>query len=255
MSYRVVYLPDIHTPMEDKFSLAAVKTYLFKTQPDEIIIGGDFLDLNCISSHNAKNLRAVEGQTIEKDIKYANTVLDSLQAVCPVKFTYIEGNHEFRLNRYVDANPRMAGILEVPKLLRLAERRIKWVPQWSKGTVHKIGKATFLHGELTCDNHAKAMVSSYGDNVFYAHCHDVQSYSKKTKGDNKTRVGQSLGCLCSYAQAYMRGTTSRWQQGFGVFHFMPDGHFNYYVVRIFNHRFISPEGVLYDGKELMRKAA
>ncbi len=253
---RVVYLPDVHVPFEDRFTLAAVEQYLSDIQPNEIIIGGDFMDLNCISSHNKENLRAVEKTTLDKDFIYGNKVLDRWQKKFRgARWTYLEGNHEYRLNRYVDANPRLEGILDNPRLLRLKDRGITWIPSWSKGKTYTIGKATFLHGESVSDLHAKGMVSAYGDNVFYGHTHDIQSYSKKTKGDHKTRIGQSLGCLCSYEQAYMRGTTSRWQQGFGVFHFMPDGFFNHYVVSVFKHRFISPEGWVYNGKEILRRAA
>ena len=40
----------------------------------------------------------------------------------------------------------------------------------------------------------------------------------------------------------MRGRPSKWQQGFGVFHFQPNGFFNFFQVRIFKHSFIAPEG-------------
>jgi hypothetical protein len=167
--------------------------------------------------------------------------------------TMIEGNHDYRLERYIDANPQLRGSIEFSKLLRLEKRGYKYVPHWSKGKVHRVGKATFIHGDYTSRHHAAQTVGAYEDNVFYGHTHDIQSSSKTAKGNNKTKIGQSLGCLCLYNPDYMRGTPSKWQQAFGVFWFLPDGFFNYMPVHIFNHRFVSPEGQVYDGREIMRR--
>lgn len=237
--------------------MAAVEAYMADLQPDEIIYLGDLLDLNCISAHNLGNLRAVESTRLLKDFDAANAMLDRHAELTPLtkRRTYAEGNHEFRASRWVDANPQMEGIIDIEKNLRLKERGIKYYKSWSKGEVHRIGKAAFVHGIYTSTNHAKNHVDAYGENVFYGHVHDVQAHSKTTHGDNKTIIGQSLGCLCDYKQDYMKGHPSKWQQAFGVFNFFPDGFFNYYVVSIFKHRFISPEGWVYSGVELSRKGA
>lgn len=252
--YHLIYLPDIHTPAEDRKTFTAVENYLKDSQPVEIVIGGDFTNLDCISSHNITNLRAVEGTRIQRDMDYANRFLDRLQGACPgtKKWVYIEGNHEYRLNRYVDIHPQMAGILEIPTLLNLAGRGFKWVPQWSAGEVHKVGKANFIHGEIEGDLHAKKMVTAYEDNVFYGHTHDIQAYSKVSKGTEKTHIAQSFGCLCEYGQPYMRGKADKWQQAFGDFYFTPDGFFTYFVVPIFKHRFTAPNGAIYDGNKLSK---
>lgn len=249
---RVLCLPDMHVRAKsgghDGRSLKAVEGYMADHKWDEVIYIGDFMDFNCVSSHNIGNLRAVSGETIEADYEVGNEILDRHQKLCPkAKFTLIEGNHEFRIERYVDANPVMAGTLEVVYGLRLRQRRINWVRFWSRGEVYKLGKATFIHGIYTNEFHAKKHVQQYGRNVFYGHGHDVQCYSQIWMGDNDTIVGQSLGCLCDYRQSYIRGKPTRWQQAIGVFYFQPSGVFNYYVPMIFNHGFTSPEGKRYQG--------
>ena len=93
------------------------------------------------------------------------------------------------------------------------------------------------------------MVDYYGVNIFFGHNHDIQGFSKVNRGKNKTLVGQSLGCLCNYEQGYIQGNPTNWQQAFGIFYFFPNGHFTYYIPRIFNHKFISPEGKVYDGNK------
>ncbi len=243
-------LPDIHTPYEDKRSLLAVEKMMADHRFDTYLLIGDFVDLDCISSHNKNNLRAVEGKRLMLDYQHAGEVLDRHQKIIrannkQAEFVYIEGNHEHRIERYIDANPAIEGMFEVPTALEFGRRKIKWVPFWSKGAVHTIGKATFIHGRYTNDHHAKKHIQRYGCNVFYGHLHDVQSYSAEMMGEGNTLVGQSLGCLC-LPQKYMQGAPDRWQQAFAVFEFFPDGLFTYNVVRIFKHRFIY-NGKVYEG--------
>lgn len=215
---------------------------------DEVVYLGDFMDFGLISSHNKDNLRAVAGRQLDNEYAIGSEILDRHQKLAPhATLTLLEGNHEHRIERYVDANPVLEGKVEVDQGLELTRRKIKWIRFWSKGDVLKIGKARFIHGAYTNQYHAKKHVEAYGHSVFYGHTHDVQLFSKELKGDNKTIVGQSLGCLCNYNQPYMRGKPNKWQQAFAVFYFLPNGHFTYYVPFIFNHTFVSPEGKVYEG--------
>src|ERR1035438_2762283 len=72
---RVLVLPDLHLRPacngepsgEDVQSLAAVERYVKDYKWDEVVQLGDLMSWDCISSHNLKNLRAVEGRTIQKE--------------------------------------------------------------------------------------------------------------------------------------------------------------------------------------------
>jgi hypothetical protein len=250
---KVLVIPDVHCRAkqggEDRRSLAALEKYMADHSKDwaEVVYIGDVLDLNCISSHNAGNLRAVEGETIEQDYAVGYKLFKKHRMLAPnAKITYLQGNHEFRLDRYIDANPVMEGGIEVPKGLCLKELEIDWVPCWSKGVTYSIGKATFHHGLYSCEHHAKKMVDAFGRNIFYGHQHDVQAYSKIRADRRNMIIGQSLGCLCEHQQ-YLHGRPTKWVQAFGVFHFAPSGLFQYYIPMLFNHRFTSPEGKEYVG--------
>ena len=184
--YKVIVLPDIHCPAEDRKTLAAVEEYMKDFQPDEIIYLGDFMDLNCISSHNAKNLRAVESQRILKDFDAGNKILTRHEElVSGATRTFITGNHENRLNRYVDSNPQLEGILDIRELLCLDARGYNFVPFWETGESYTIGKATFIHGEYTNDNHSKSTVGAYVENVFYGHCFDDKTEILTSSGWKK----------------------------------------------------------------------
>lgn len=246
---RVLVLPDIHVPAEDKLTLRGVERYMADHKWDEIIYLGDFMTLDVISSHNKNNLRAISGQSLSKDYAAGNVVLDRHQKIAPqAKFVLLEGNHEFRTERFINAQPQLEGLVEVPIRLDLKGRGIEWVPSWSKGKLYTKGKANYSHGKYHGRNHARKHMENYGVNIFYGHTHDEELFSKVFHGDNNTVVAHSLGCLCDYEQPYLQGSPTNWQQAFATFWFRPDGFFNYTVTKIFNHAFVSPEGVFYDGK-------
>ena len=103
---RAIVLPDLHCPEHDEQSLAAVNKFMRENSPwDYLIYLGDVLDLNCISSHNETNLRAVEGQRLLSDYRLADElILKPHEAIVrgsnrDARIIYIEGNHEDRVTR------------------------------------------------------------------------------------------------------------------------------------------------------------
>ncbi len=249
--YRVIVLSDMQIPYQDERTLSVVERYIADYKWDELIWIGDFMDFDYLSSFNEDSPRKVEGKRMANDYRYAGLIMDRQIAAASkknsdCKFTLLEGNHEYRVEKAIDKAPMLEGWVEVPTGLKLAERGVHWVKSWSKGKEYKIGKAVFIHGQYTNKYHASKMVDAYGTNIFYGHTHDVMCMPKVTKGDHKTRVGQSLGCLCEYNQSYMKGKPSNWQQAFGVFYFRPNGKFNHYIIQVDNSTFTSPEGITYE---------
>lgn len=249
---KILVLPDLHIPNEDPNAVNAVLAYANDHKPwDELILLGDLMDMNCISSHNAGNLRAIEAQNLMDDYDKGNTFLDRLEGLAR-KTVYLQGNHEYRVERYINANPQLKGSIEPEKQLHLAQRGIKWIKSWEKGEMYKVGKAVFVHGLYHNEFHAKSMVLAFESNIFYGHLHDIMSYPKVNKGEHNTKTAQSLGCLCRYNQTYILGKPTKWQQAFGIFYFLPNGNFNYYIPMIFNGCFVAPDGKIYGRRKETR---
>jgi len=216
------------------------------------------MDFEAISRFSLGQIKKVAGYNFKRDFDAYGEHLDGWseavehqarkqKAKLPKKY-FIEGNHEYRVVPYLEANPALEGLVEVPNGLGLEARGFEWVPFWSKGDKVKIGHATFIHGAYTNLAHARKHVMAYGTNIFYGHTHDVQCAPAVFRDKGKTIVGQSLGCLCE-PQEYMRGKPDNWQQAFGVFFWDEDGFFSYYVPRIHNKggvaQFIAPDGRRY----------
>lgn len=250
---KAIVLPDFQLPYIDAIALNAVEQYMADNKFDYWVQLGDYMDFEYASRWTEENLKVLSGNTFLDDYAYANEVLDRhiklVRGNNPhAEMVIIEGNHDFRPERVIEKDPRFEGLIEFHRNLRLREKNIRFVRFWSKGELYKIGNATFVHGLHTNDHHAKKMVSAFGTNIFYGHTHDIQQYSLTYKGGGKTIVGQSMGCLCKYNMPYIKGKPTRWQQGFGVFYFFPNGDFSYYIPRIIKGRFVSPEGKAYQGK-------
>lgn len=201
----MIVLPDLQVPYQDEKSLKAVEKYIADNVWDEYINLGDYIDFDSISFFSRGKPRQTEAKRIISDYDEANKILDRHQNIIlkknpSAKFTLLEGNHEHRVERYLDEYPQLEGMIEVENGLNLKKRKINWVRCYDKGNLYKIGKACFHHGKYITQMHSKKMVEYYGINIFYGHTHDVQSFSKVNYGKNETLVGQSLGCLCRYDQ-------------------------------------------------------
>lgn len=244
---RWIVLPDTHLPYEDKATYRAVESYAKDHKWDGWIQLGDLIDFNELSRFEAGNNRLDKVGAIQKSYKVAGEFLDRWRTIVGPKarMVYIEGNHEDRITQYLEKNPEGVGMLEAPNALRLSQRKIEWIPFWSQGQLFKLGNAYFCHGRATGLNHTRKMLDKYGVCLYYGHLHDIQLTSKERWGDDKTIEAGSLGCLSRYDQTYLKGNPTNWQQGFGVFHIFPDGFYSHYTVRIFKHRFVSPEGKEY----------
>ena len=250
-----VVLPDLHAPIHCERSLAAVLRYVRDIWVDELVLLGDFLDFNSISFHNSGKPRLVEGDFLGRDYAIGGLVLDEIIAAARNKnpnarIVLLEGNHEFRVTRLLDSMPQLAGVFEVPVGLELERRGVEWVPSWSEGKLHWLGKLACSHGQYTNKYHAAKMVDVHGCPIVYGHCHDVMDFPKVFRGKDETIAGVSLGCLIDTAKAtYLRGNPNNWQHAFGVCSIFPDGKFDLKVTKIFDHRFVGPlNGNVYDGR-------
>ena len=245
MVKKALVLPDMHVPFHDRKTLKAIEKYMATEKWDYLIYLGDFLDYFCISKYNEGKPGIIEGKTIIGELEEGIEVLERHLSIVRkknpnVKVYYLEGNHEARAYDFTKRFPHLRGIIEPETVLKFKKKGIKYIRSWSHGDVLSIGKANFVHGNYINLHHAKKMVEAYEDNIFYGHTHDCNSFNKTSKGNGKTKVGQSLGCLCLYPKEvdYTHGWASNWQQAFGVFYFLPDGHFNYNLIRIFKNRFV-----------------
>lgn len=119
---------DIHLPYTDFRALELALDLFADIGITDLILNGDVADFYCVNAYGPKHVEVQ--QTIETEIDSVNEFLDKVQKKLPkAKITFIYGNHEFRLERFImDKCPIFWNFLKLENHLRLEERGIDWVP-------------------------------------------------------------------------------------------------------------------------------
>src|SRR5690349_21722092 len=125
MIRRSLIIPDSHIPYHNKRAMGLVFEMAKDTEGlCEIVILGDFADFYAVNAHGKHpGLMHV----LQKEVEEVNSVLDTIDKLFPdQKKVYIEGNHEYRLERYLYQNaPALFGVTQWDLLFKLPER-----PNW-----------------------------------------------------------------------------------------------------------------------------
>lgn len=212
-------LNDIHFPYEGPAYFKALEKMRHWPDLRHIYLNGDVAEIESVSTH-PKTPRAQ--QNLLEEIVVVNQKLDTLQNRFPdVKVTYIAGNHEHRIYRYIrDMAPQLWGLFDCPKLLKFDERGWKYVDygptQWVKcGMTRDL----YLRHEPLAGGaaHAKATAEKAYVSLLYGHTHVYQQYTHKKNGPTPFNVtATSCGWLGDITQGCFdyRGSRDNWQSGF-----------------------------------------
>lgn len=130
-------VPDVHAPYHDQDAWDLMLEAGKFLSPDAIVVMGDLLDCYTVSRHSKDPSRA---GMLDSEVQAARGLLDQLDSLGAKERVFIEGNHEYRLVRYIeDKAPELYGLVSVPQLLRLEERGWEWIAyrdHKKRGTVH-----------------------------------------------------------------------------------------------------------------------
>jgi predicted phosphodiesterase len=190
-----------------------------------LVIGGDFLDLFCISKHAQGSLLLLQGLTLGQEFKAGNMVLDMLDEVGFAEKHFLFGNHEDRYERWLQKgdNAIVADAIRSPQeALKLEERGYKVYPNWKSDIVKIAPDLDIIHGLWTNIHAAKKHLEEADRDVIFGHTHRFQTYhtAKKT-GYNIGGLFDKNGLGLNYANIYVR--TNKWVNGFGVVTVFDDG--------------------------------
>jgi hypothetical protein len=124
-------LPDVQAKPDMDFSyLGRIGKYLTEKQPEKIICIGDFADMESLSSYDVGK-KSFEGRRYVKDIEAARTAMETFLG--PInQYNAVQkkngkkqykpeliltlGNHENRINRAVNDDPKLDGVLSLDDL-------------------------------------------------------------------------------------------------------------------------------------------
>lgn len=201
-------------------------------QPDEILLLGDMVDVGgFLALHHVMGYVAESSYSYDDDIAATNGFLDDLAKACPrASITYIEGNHENRVERWAltmtlrhqkDAEGlRRRNAPEF--LLKLQERNIPYIRMSQlydnlslHGTIRR-GMCYFTHGSfLKSQNAARDAVARLSGNVVFGNTHRADVYM-----GHRVNVGIiggfNPGCLCELQPVWQNTNPTDWTHGYAL---------------------------------------
>lgn len=128
---KILVIPDVQAkPGNDFTFLRKLGMYIVEKQPDVIINIGDFADMPSLSSYDVGK-KAFEGRRYMKDIEAAQEAMDTLltplwefnhkarknkEKQYKPRLVLTLGNHEERINRAVNEDAKLEGVLSIDDL-------------------------------------------------------------------------------------------------------------------------------------------
>ena len=126
---KILVLPDVQAKPGHDFSyLMRIGQYMVEKKPDIVVCIGDFADMPSLSSYD-KGKKAFEGRRYKRDIEASHEAMSAFltplvdynygkqpEDIYRPRMVLTLGNHEDRINRAVNEDPKLDGIMSVADL-------------------------------------------------------------------------------------------------------------------------------------------
>jgi UDP-2,3-diacylglucosamine pyrophosphatase LpxH len=223
--------PDTHFPFEHKRAVRLVLKVadFLGSSLKEIYFLGDLADFYYISGHG-KSHPSMKGH-LKLECDSINAFLDHIDKRYPrTKKIFIEGNHEYRLERFVtETAPALYGMIDWQTEFGLRsgpyrQARPGWrvVPYGPRQKAKVMGSALWAKHEPLSSS-AKASAARSMRNVVYGHIHRIEE-SHVVALDDDNYVNFSVGWLGDKKYDKVFGyvkNNHQWQLGFGLVYVCP----------------------------------
>lgn len=212
---KLLIIPDCHIPYHHVKAMELAQKVGKAFKPNQVILLGDFADFYAVSSHDKDPTRMLR---LEDEVKAVQAELAKFKAIGAKKNVFIQGNHCYRLERYlVKQAPELYNIISTPKILELYENGWSYTPYRQ---TYMVGNMRFSHEYGYSGKHAASKsMEAMGRNVVIGHCHRMEYVVQGTL-DGARHVGISLGWLgdAKAAEDYMHvdKIAKDWTLGMGI---------------------------------------
>jgi predicted phosphodiesterase len=229
-------LGDTHFPMHDRSTIELAVREAKDRRAVGVLLNGDIMDMHGITPF----FRPPSRERFIDEIEMAKQFLTWLRAQLPsVRIVYREGNHEFRLRRFVAE--KAAELYDLPEiqlqnLIELGKHGIEWVQDKRKVL---LGKLITLHGHEfrkgTGVNPARLAFLRATATCIVSH-HHRSSDHPQTSLDDKLFNVWSIGCACFKHPDY--DPYNQWNHGYAMVDVASDGMFSVHNRKIIDGRVV-----------------
>jgi len=252
---RIVVISDLHLPFHDPVAVKLAIKLIELVKPKIIILNGDIIDHHGIRKFTTIPKRKTHFAT-EVDInkEFLKKLIEKLKNLGVEKLYWIEGNHEFRLKRFlIDNAPELYEIdkLALPQLYDISKDVTYVEREHTPCPVEKYiaptiqaGPLHITHGDLFKSNHnviniARTHFLKLQVPMLIGHWHRNDRYLQ-TSYEGKISGFWVQGCLCLPRPEYDAGKI--WGQGVAIIDLYNNNLFNLEIVdfiRINNDKLVA----------------
>lgn len=216
----IIILNDIHFPYHDEDILESVMHYIYDSQVDMVILNGDTLDCEALSTFQDSD-RA----SFSEELDLARSFIKQLTKIArhnnsDCEFVWIDGNHEARLEKYlIRQAPELLGlsvegnkVLSIRNLMGLDE--LGWQYLSYSEFLALPGDLYIQHGHKVSKHSSSSVGNSMrdqGGSVIIGHVHRLGAFYVTNRLG--TFRGFENGCLCRQPK-YLPKDSANWQRGF-----------------------------------------
>ena len=236
----IIWMSDIHFPNHDIEAITAALDYAKKVKINCIVLGGDILDNEPFTNHDAPPPSATD---VVDWFTMVENFLDMLKKHFPqAKIYWLEGNHDAWYKRYL---MKKAPVLfndeyfRLPQRLGLKKRGIEFLDDniiLKAGALHLSHGHTLVRGFLAPVNPARGLFLKTKSNYIMGHVHQ-NSYHPERNVKGEIIGCWSVGCLCTLAPDYDHHNTKH-GQGFAHITVGERGAFKVDLKEIYNGRIL-----------------
>jgi predicted phosphodiesterase len=214
---RVLFISDIHCPYHDTKALRAMYEFMDWWKPGEVIVLGDLVDFYAVSRFSREPERVLK---LQGELDESVEVLSDIRKHAPrVPMTFIKGNHEARLKRYLWSNAQELDCLRALKLESLLEFD-KFKISYEDRGIMRFRNIMVKHGNIVrkfAGYTAKGEFEKNGMSGVSGHTHRLAQYRHTNELDSF--IWTESGCLCLLNADYLEGQKPNWQVGFSIGYF------------------------------------
>lgn len=165
---RLFFVSDLHWPHTDLPVLVRSLELAREFKPDVFVLGGDIYDSECVSKYgpNPHLINDLQGD-IETFKGYQDTILGTFP-----KVVFLHGNHEDRLQKYLQAKAPAIQRLIKPNALFMGGLCSSYVK--SNSFYKPVHDLFLIHGSTALKNHGTSVREHYtqlGGSVVMGHTH------------------------------------------------------------------------------------
>lgn len=224
-----VIASDFHAPYQHDKSCSILYQVIADIHPTRVVLLGDVINLDQFSRYDDGKFPGAP--TWLDEIAVAGKIMGTIRQVAPdAKLQWFEGNHEYRLKKYLmRKDPALYSHLDIGALFRISgnDSALKEFSLYEYidspemfekdlGLVLKHGNKVRGHAGMS----AAAEVSDLLFSVVMGHCHRL-GVTRKSSGrtrylEEPALFAMEVGCMCNYNLEYLEGVTTNWQHGFGI---------------------------------------